>query len=325
MSGFAIDALERCFMLRRLAPAVLTATVFAAALTGCSSVSADGVDRGDCKPALGPGALSNSVVVLGGFGVEPEVKIPTDTEISVAQRTFVDTPSEGGTVAKSDTLLSWNYAFYDQHSGAQLAASPGFGTNDSSVFMIMPESEAMDPISAALSCSVPGERVVSAFSPADSQGLAQALGVSASPNSSIIGVLDVVAVAPNHAEGTARALPSGFPAVVTNESGTPGVVLPPRSAPDGLTKAVRIEGNGSSVEAENRLVLQVLTVGWDGTLQKSTWDTDSVQPAGSEDEAESQGDTLRAQLTGVKVGSQVVITEGGDNARVHVVDVLAAG
>lgn len=312
-------------MLRRIAPAVLATAVLAAGLTGCTATTGAEVDRGDCAPGLGAGSLSDSVVVLGGFGTEPQVKIPVETAASVAQRTIVESGADGGTVANAGAIVSWNYAFYDQASGEQIAASAGFGTNDSAAFMIVPGADALDPISAALRCSVAGDRVVSAYSPSDSQGLAQALGLASAPKRSIVGVFDVVAVSEQQAEGALRGLPSGFPAVVTNEDGVPGVVLPPRPAQAGMVSAIRIAGDGAEVQATDRVVLQALTIGWDGTVQSSTWDTGSVQPAGTEEEAKLQGDTVRAALTGVPVGSQVVITEGGDNARVHVIDVLAAG
>lgn len=312
-------------MLRRIAPAVLATAVIAAGLTGCSAAPAGEVDRGDCVPAMGAGTLSDSVVVLGGFGAEPEVQIPEDTQVSVAQRSIVKPGPNGGTVADSGKLVTWNYAFYDQVSGEQLAASPGFGENDSASFLKVPEDDAMDAISAALRCTVPGDRVVAAFNPSDSQGLAMALQLGATPEASIVGVFDVVDVGAQRAEGSLRGLPSGFPAVVTNDTGVPGIVLPPRQAPVGLVSAVRVAGDGHAVEADDQVLVQMLTVSWTGSVTSNTWEGAGPQLIGSEEMAAQQGLNIREELTGAQVGSQLVITEGGDNSRVHVVDVLAAG
>ena len=54
-------------MLRRIAPAVVTAAVLAGTLTACSQVDTVTVDRGDCTGMLGSGALSDNVVALGGI------------------------------------------------------------------------------------------------------------------------------------------------------------------------------------------------------------------------------------------------------------------
>lgn len=312
-------------MLRRIVPAVLATAVIAAGLTGCATAPAESGNRGDCVPALGAGTLSDSVVVLGGFGTEPQVQIPADTQVSVAQRSIVEAGAPGGNVADAGSLVTWNYAFYDQASGEKLVASPGFGTNDSASFMLVPEADALDAISATLSCAVPGDRVVAAFSPSDSQGLAMALQLGAAPEASIVGVFDVLDVGMQRAEGGLRGLPSGFPAVVTNDTGMPGVVLPPRQAPDGLVSAVRIAGDGRAVDADDQVLVQMLTVSWTGSVTSNTWEGAGPQLIGGEEMAAQQGLIIREALTGAQVGSQLVITEGGENSRVHVVDVLAAG
>lgn len=311
-------------MLRRIVPAVLATAVIAAGLTGCSAAEQTAVDRGDCSTVLGAGPVSDNTVVLGKFGTAPQVDVPKDMDVAVSQRTIVEDGPAGGTVATGNTVLTWNYAFYDQASGEQVTATPGFGTNDSATFLIMPE-QATDSISESLRCTAPGDRVVVALNPGESASIAQSLQLSEAPEKSLVGVFDVVAVSENRAEGTRQGLPSGFPAVVTNEEGVPGVVLPPRTAPVGLTSAVRLQGSGDQVTADDRVFVQLLSVDWSGTVTGSTWDTGSPQLLGSETEAKDQGMNFRAELTGVPVGSQVVVTEGGENARVYVIDVLAAG
>lgn len=311
-------------MLRRIAPAVLAAAVLAGGLAGCSSTVPTEVDRGDCTPMLGAGALSDNVVVLGGFGTDPQVSIPSDTVIPVTQRSIVDSSGVTGKnplLAEGDTVVSVNFAFYDQATGEELLRGGEFGGGKHEFFLV--SDEAPNPLSEAVRCAAAGERVVLALSPADSMPLRQQVG--GDPKSSVVGVFDVEAVSKFSVEGRAKGLPNGFPAVVTNEDGQPGVVLPPRDAPIGLTSAVRIAGDGAVVTAENRVVAQALIVGWDGTVEMNTWSASGPQLIGNEEEAGQQQISYRAELTGKKVGSQVVITEGGDRARVIVVDILAAG
>lgn len=311
-------------MLRRIVPAVVATAVIAAGLTGCSAAGEGAVDRGDCTTVIGAGPVSDNTVVLGGFGTAPELDIPSDMDVAVTQRTIVKDGPAGGTVATGNTVLTWNYAFYDQVTGEQVSATPGFGSNDSATFMLMP-AEATDSISESLRCAVPGDRVVIALDTNESASLVQGLQLSTVPEKSLIGVFDVVAVSDYRADGAKRGLPSGFPAVVTDADGVPGVVLPPRDAPVGLTSAVRLQGDGEKVTTDDRVFVQMLAVDWEGTVTGSTWDAGNPELLGTEAEAKEQGVNFRAELTGARIGSQLVITEGGENARVYVIDVLAAG
>ena len=325
MARFAFDALERCSMLRRIAPAVLTVAVSAAVLTGCSSTGPVEVNRGDCAPMLGAGALSDGVVVLGGFGTAPEVSVSQQTEITTSQRSIIDSSGvkAGAKVAGNGTIASVNFAFYDQGTGEKLFESAGFGGQNTTKEFFMVSEETMNPLTAAVQCAAPGERVVLALSPQDALPLRQDLG--GTPESALVAVMDVEGVSDLKASGKKRGLPNGFPAVVTDEDGVPGVVLPPRDAPVGVTTGVRIEGSGEKVTAENRVLVQTLVVSWDGSVLTNTWAGTGPQMLPKQAEAEAQGLAFRAELNGKKVGSQVVITEGGDNARVIVLDIIAAG
>lgn len=303
-------------MLRRIAPAVLATAVIAVGLTGCSSADAQTVDRGECSAPFGTGAVSESVTVLGGFGTAPEVSIPQDTSVTATQRTIVDSSGVEGTpaIVGDDAFVTARVALYDQKSGEELFSD--FAGDASRIFGNTPQHQ--DPIAAATECVAVGERVVVALSPEDT------MLVGGSPESAVIAVIDVEATSGTRAEGRAKGLPNGFPAVVTDETGQPGVVLPPRAPKDGSTAAVRIEGTGAKVNADNTVLLQMLVVSWDGTSLVNTWASSGPQPVPGEEQAAAQGLQFREALTGKRVGSQVVITEGGEDGRVLVVDILAA-
>ena len=313
-------------MLRRIAPAVLATAVIAAALTGCSSADANVLDRTGCEPTLAPGAVSDSTVVLGGWGAEPQISIPKDLEIAASQRSIVDSSEVGKRprLADGDTIVTVNFVLYEQKTGEQLYRTDGFAAGadnrSNDFFLLAPDSS---PLVEAVRCTAPGERVVLAMSQVDSIPLHQQIGGDF--DSGVIAVIDVEAVGALRAEGPTRGLPNGFPAVVTDSTGQPGVVLPPRDAPAGSTSGVRIAGSGPKIEASDRIVVQILTVGWDGDVLSNTWVDSGPQLLENEESSQAQQLHFRFELTGKRVGSQVVITEGGDSARVHVVDVLAIG
>lgn len=312
-------------MLRRIVPAVFATAVLATGLTACSAQGPIEVDRGDCTAILGAGAVSDNTVVLGGFGTAPEVSIPKDTVIPVTQRSIVDSSgvTKNSAIASEETIASTNFAIYDQASGDELFASAGFGGASSSNEFFVVSQAAMNPLSEAVRCAAPGERVVLAMSPADSQGLQSQIGGTF--GSGMVAVIDVEAVSGFSAEGATKGLPNGYPAVVTDADGNPGVVLPPRDAPTGLNSAVRIQGTGETVSAEDAVLVQVLSVDWEGNVVNNTRDIGGPQQVLSEEESAASGVSFRGELTGKKIGSQVVVIEGGDSARVTIVDILAAG
>lgn len=314
-------------MLRRIAPAVLATAVIAAALTGCSSADANEVDRGDCKPVLSPGVMSDSVVVLGGFNAEPQVKIPSDTDIATTQRSIVDSSDvkKNAPVAGANSVVSVNFELFEQSTGEQLYRTDGFAAgekNRKNEFFLLSE-DAANPLVEAVRCAVPGERIVLAMSQTDSIALHNQLGGDF--ETGIIAVIDVEAVSGLRAEGPVRGLPNGFPAVVTDSTGRVGMVLPPRDAPTGSTAAVRIMGDGPKVAKDDTIIVQVLSVSWTGSVLSNTWADGGPQLIDTEEVATKQGLNFRTELTGKRVGSQVVITEGGDSARAIVVDILAIG
>lgn len=308
-------------MLRRLVPATAVAGLLLAGLTGCGAQQATAAD---CEPTLQPGALSDSVTVLGGFGETPEVSAQSDVTIRSTQRTVVDAGDPAGLPADGDALVGVNMAFYDTASGDQLYASPAFTAEDQSAEYLIMDPETVNPLTEAVRCSVPGDRVVVALGPEDSAALAAQLG--GSEDAAIVGVMDVVSTSGLAAAGSAHGLPNGFPAVVTDETGRPGIVLPPSDAPAGTRSAVRIDGDGDEVTAEDGVIGQVMIVGWDGSVSTNSWNS-GVMSLGTEEQIAESGYDWRAELTGATIGSQVVIVQNeGDDAsaaQVVIVDILA--
>lgn len=310
-------------MLRRIVPATAVATLVIAGLTGCS---AQANRAADCAEVMTSGALSDNVTVIGSYGSLPEISVKGDFDITDSQRTIVSKAEDRSKLADEQSLVSVNMAFFDEATGSALYASPVFTGQGESPEFLMVSEELSNPLSEAVRCSAAGDRVVLAMSPEDSAQIASQLGGTL--GASVIGVIDVVDTRELAASGPVRGLPSGYPAVVTNDEGRPGVVLPPRMAPEGMSSATRIVGDGAEVTAGNNVIAQVMVVGWDGTPRMNTWNPEDAQNYGlkalqSEDMIAQTGYTFRSELTGKTVGSQVVIVENIDgNAQVVVVDII---
>lgn len=299
-------------MRRRIFPLATAAAVIAAALTGCSAV--DPADT--CEALLAPGALSDSVRVSGDTADTLRVTIADGAEALSAQRSII--PSDAGDATSSGDLIQAgsifeaNLAYVNATTGEVLQVSPGFGTDQGQLFLADPE---VDTIFAGAVCSSVGDTVVIAYSPEESN----AMGV----DGQLVVLAEMTGVAAPRATGASRSLPSGFPAVTNDETGRPGLVLPPQQAPSTVKSALRIEGTGESVTDEHSVIGNVLTVGWDGKQIKNSWD-EGPQGFGTTTDIEQSGMTFRAALTGYPVGSQVVVIEPGDGApRVSVIDILA--
>lgn len=304
-------------MLRRVLPATAVSALLIAGVTGCSAQQA----AADCTPLMQSGALSDSVEVGGGFQAAPTISVPEDVEITTSQRTVIDEASDRAVVANEKSIVGVNMTFFDAASGTQIYQSPAFGSSDSPEFLLIDEAQA-NPLSESVRCLAPGDRAVLALGPTESAQLAAQLGGAA--ESGLIGVIDVETVSPLAVQGKVKGLPNGYPAVVTNEDGRPGVVLPPRVAPAGTTAAVRIQGEGATVSDQNNVIAQVLEVGWDGVERTNSWNT-GVMGLGNEEQIAQSGFTYRTALTGQQVGSQVVVVENveGGSPRVLVIDILA--
>lgn len=310
-------------MHRRVLPAIAAASLVVAGLAGCSASD----PQNACETPLQPGALSSSVTIIGESEAGPKVKITGPTDIMNAQRSVL-VEHQGGPMVQGGDVTTVNVTIFDAKTGAELSPSqkrflqamPDDVMPDLTAYLQSSDADMLrhtDLMMAAVRCSTPGDTLAVAVTAG--QARASQLGDEA-----VVLVVEVLATQPMAASGAQRALPSGFPAVTTNETGRPGVVLPPHAAPTELLVAPRIEGTGAVVSAEDYMIGNVLTVGWDGTERGNTWGT-SVAEFGTEAQP-GKGFEFRAALTGQRVGSQVVVLDpnNGDPV-VRVVDIIAVG
>lgn len=304
----------------RTAPVVVAAIALLAtgSLTACSQPATTNA----CEPTLESGALSKNVTVLGGFGTEPTISIPNDITVPSAQVTTIDAAEDRSGQITEPSVVSMNYALYESSSGGVLEQSEDFTSGQGGDFIPVLDEPGQGSIPDGLLCAAPGDRLVVVFSPEESEMISGSIGAPA--DTSIIGVVDVHAVTPYNLPGRAKVLPTGFPGVVTNNEGRPGVVVAPGQAPSKTRVATRIEGPGASISEEDRVIANVLTVDWNGTPLSNTWDSTPTMLINGED---GNNHPVREHLNGQAVGSQVVVItpDAEGTTTVNVVDILAAG
>lgn len=301
-------------MRRRLLPVIAVPALLLAGATGCSAQ--DSAEA--CTPALKPGALSDAVRVSGGFGEEPKVVVPDDVQAKVSQRTAVISAEDREKVAGENGIVMANVALFDGASGELLHRSGEFDADRASRYVLLDR----DPIGAGLECSAPGDRTLVVLSPDESEQLAPTMGVELAPGAPLIAVVDTVGVGETSARGEEKGLPAGFPAVVTDEQGNPGVVLPPNGFPEDMRTALRIEGDGPEVEADDTVLVHALGIDGEGETFADTRENGSPIPIFDEKTAPQDGYDFRDRITGVPVGSQLVIMRGGEQPHVLVLDIL---
>ncbi len=301
-------------MRRRILPVIAVPALLLAGATGCSAQAA----ADNCAPTLKPGALSDGVEVSGTFGEEPSITVPEDVRAQVSQRTAVVSSDDRDELAEDDGFVLANVAYFDSSTGEAVGQSGPFDANRASRFVMLGQ----DPLGAGLECTAAGDRTLVVLSPEETEAYAQTMNLQVESGSSVIAVVDTVGVGETSARGTERGLPQGFPAVVTDEHGNPGVVLPPQGFSDGTRTAVRIEGKGAKVGADDTVLVHALGVDGEGEVFANTREQGTPIPIFDEETAPADGYDFRDQITGVPVGSQLVIMRGGESPHVLVLDIL---
>lgn len=311
-------------MRRRILPVLSVSAVLLTGLAGCS---AGGAAASDCVNPLQPGALSDGVELMDIADGVPSVRIAQGREALNAQRTVLQEGEGTGRTIRGEDIVTANLTAFDTVTGEVIGPTQTrflqtfservmpdlveiLRTNDSS------QLQYTDIVTAGVLCAAPGD--VLALTTTAAQSIASGLGYNP-----VVVVAEVLGAHGAAAEGSPRALPAGFPALTADETGRPGVVLPPSAAPGELRISPSIVGNGAAVTGEDHVVGKVLTVGWDGTERSNSWSS-GPSSLGSED---APGDfALRAELNGQTIGSRVVILDPNDgDPLVHVVDILAVG
>jgi FKBP-type peptidyl-prolyl cis-trans isomerase len=264
------SALKLTTHLRSEAPvrktvALIASVTLLAALTACST---DGSASANCTPRAESGSATQALDITGGFGSVPTVVIPSPLKTSTTQR---DVITEGtGAMVTSGETITIDVSIYDGETGKVLQDS----TFDRSTTMAVTLSDTatLPGIVKALECLPIGTRVAAVIAPEDAFGATGNAQAGVAPNSSIILVADIVSAALEKANGASQPATDGFPAVVLDDKGVPGITIPKTAAPTDFKVAVLKKGDGPVVAQGATVTVHYTGALWsDNSIFDSSW------------------------------------------------------
>ena len=273
--------------------ALTAAAVLVLGLAGCSSAPVGSVA---CDRLASPGNATKAVTVTGEFGKKPDVKFASG--LTVSQTESVDAITGTGAVAVAGSSITIEAEIFNAKTG-ELMQSTAYDGNSTAKIPV--DVKKLGGISKAVQCHTAGSRVVAVIG--NDETLATSLGLS--KNDTIVAVFDIVKVNPTKADGVAQVIPDGFPQVVLNDAGVPGITIPNTPAPTELKIAVMKKGSGATVPAHANVTVQYLGVVWeknaepfDSSWQRGTpadFSVDQVVPG------------FRDAIVGQTIGSQILV------------------
>jgi peptidylprolyl isomerase len=301
---------------RKLSALILSAGLLLSLAACSSSASA----AAGCSDVTGPGSASDSVSVTGDVGQSQTATFPFPLVADSAEvSTLVSTDDDDATVAGYGGVVNVGYTVYDGETG-EAVGQPSTG--------LIPVSDNLpQALQDALACTSAGERVAVVLPNED------ATTIISGATGTVVMVFDVTTAFPRSASGSPQPAQSGFPSVVRDETGRPGLTLTTTDAPTAAKAAVLIEGDGDEVAEGDALLVQVTSVDYSAPTKTAvnTWESGTPQLwLASDDATKTQGSEQPAgigqYLIGQPIGSQVLVVLPGDDAgaaaAAWVVDIL---
>jgi len=278
-------------------------------LAACSSTPDPGVD---CS-SVGPGDASNLVSANGDFGSTVTTTFPFPLVSSTAQSSVL---IEGdGAPAGVGGLVNASYSVYDAETGDQVGSQSTTAT--------VVSDKLFDGLKEALACASTGERVAVVLP----KETAAQMNVGAS--GSVVMVFDILNAFQKAATGADQPAQSGFPSVVHDSTGRPGVSIA-GEAPTEAKSTLLKKGDGQELAEGDQVIVQATAVSYaTKKLVSSTWEDGSPQLWLVSDDTDATSGSkqpagIAAFLQGVPVGSEVlvVLPDEAGSATAWVVDVL---
>ncbi|WP_430593012.1 FKBP-type peptidyl-prolyl cis-trans isomerase [Humidisolicoccus flavus] len=284
--------------------AILLAAGTVLALSACSpSTTVQSFDG--CTPSIAPGDASNSVSVETEFGEAVTAEFEAPLVSSDPQVTFLEGPSEP---ANEYDYVDAYLTVYLGKTGELVQSSHQNETVGGEAQQIRLQVGGDGPVGEVLECSGPGARIVYTTTIGDVFGEGfTAQRPDTKPQDSAVLVLDVTKVWPGSATGRPQPQVDGMPSVARAENGQPGLTFPSSAAPEDLTIATILKGDGETVAAGDNVVLQYTGVIWETqTVFDSSWE--SGQPATFPLVEGSLIDGFYQAVVGAEVGSQILVS-----------------
>ena len=281
--------------MRKASALIITAGLVMTALTACAT---PGTAQASCETTTTSGAASELVSATGDFGTAPDVNFPTPLKSATTQRSEIIAGSGDKLVAGQ--LISAEINIYNGTNGNVIAQG---AYDDANVPLFLLNGADITGITDGLLCARVGERVVIVVAPDDGFAGADTQPAGIAATDTLVVVVDVVKAFLPRADGVDQTVANGLPAVVLDENGVPGVVVPGGDAPTTLEVGVLKKGAGQKVVEDSNVVVNLIGVLWkDKKVVSSTW-TDGA-PTQIVPNGVLTG--LATSLIGQTVGSQIV-------------------
>lgn len=280
----------------RKSAALLASISLIAALTACS---ASGGASADCTPRAEAGSATKALTITGGFGEAAKVVIPSPLTTSKTEREIITTGS--GPIATLDQTVTIDFSIYDGSTGTALQESTFDGTTTLPV--VLTDTATIPGFVKALECLPVGTRVAAAIAPEDAFGTAGKTQAGIGPDTTLVLVADIVSIALARANGADQPATDGFPSVVLDAKGVPGITIPKADAPTDFKVAVLKKGDGAVVAAGASVTVHYTGALWaDNSIFDSSW-TKGAPVTFSLDQVVPG---FAQALEGQTVGSQVI-------------------
>lgn len=279
-----------------------SATIAAAALvlTGCASAgdSEEATSGTLCEPVIN-GDASEVIEVTGDRDGEIELVFPTPLTTETSQTRIIEAGE--GRDFTGEALSRFQYAIYNGSTG-ELIGSTGF--EGEQLAKVLATTEAV-PNFCNVFAGIPlGSSFVTVFTAEDfhnGQGNPD-FGIGA--DDSVVMYVELEDFSYPRATGESRPQQAGFPTVILNTDGQPGIQPLESDAPDEFKSNVLIEGNGDPIQIGDVVNVHYSGWTWEGNQFDSSWERG--RPAEFTVSQQSLIEGFVRALEGVKVGSQVI-------------------
>ena len=279
----------------RRSSALFVSIALIAGLSACASPAADS----SCTPLAESGSVVDKVKVTGGYGELPSVEFPTPLFASKTERKILHMGN--GSPALPGGAVTLDFTMYNGETGDLIGQTKYDGTDAQTT--TLDETVMVKGFISTIQCATPGSRIVSVISSSDLLDQNGQLIGALGKDTSVVFVVDVDSTSLPRANGQDQPAQDGFPSVVLDAEGVPGVTIPSFKAPSDLKIEVLKQGNGPVVKENSTVTIHYTGVLWsDGTVFDSSWETKKplTYPLNKFVPGFTQA------LIGQKVGSQIV-------------------
>lgn len=290
--------------MRKLPALLITGGLLAVSLTACTPSGS-----ADCESSVVSGDSSSIVSVTGERNAKPTVDFPTPLKGKTTERTVVIDGDGPDLVDGQQISVDWSV--FNGTTGDLLLETAYDGEKELS--MVLADDQQLVGVHKGLLCTPVGSRVVLVVPPADALGEEGNAQLGVAPTDSLVFVIDVNSADLPRANGTPQPDVAGFPAVVLDENGVPGITVPSSAPPADFGVAVLKQGDGQTVAEGNQVVVHYTGVVWDSSVREpfdSSWSRGvPTTLRASEGSATVQDGVIKGfadALIGQQVGSQII-------------------